>query len=248
MTPMPTTTPANAMRRSRGLWCRRRTQLGDTVREHDEGGEQPGHDRLGDVDVELLVQVRGRQAEHPADDHEAGGAGRRRPSRTPGGSRRGRGRHGGRGHAAGRVSDRVSGMRSRAAARTEATTMSTTYGETVGHGVAEASRPLTRGPRVSPAAAATDAANAASAHVLRGMELADGGGHAGHHHSAADAVDHLAGERARPRPGPEEGHRADHGQRDPGHQQRTAADPVGDRSRAAATSGPGSPRRRRTAA
>ena len=48
-------------------------------------------------------------------------------------------------------------------AKMAASTMSTTYGDTVGQGVAEASAPLTRGPRVRPADIATEPANAAPA-------------------------------------------------------------------------------------
>jgi len=54
-------------------------------------------------------------------------------------------------------------MRASNPARIDASTMSTTYGDTVGHGVAEANPPLTKGPRVRPAAIATDPANAAPA-------------------------------------------------------------------------------------
>src|SRR5262252_8982299 len=52
---------------------------------------------------------------------------------------------------------RVSGIRNNAPASTAARTMSSTYGDVVGHGVASARSPLVRGPKVRPAAMATDA-------------------------------------------------------------------------------------------
>ncbi len=58
ITPMPTPTPTNERRMAAALWWRRSTSWDSAVGEHHEGGEQPGHHRLGDVDVQLLVQVR----------------------------------------------------------------------------------------------------------------------------------------------------------------------------------------------
>ena len=134
-------------------------ELRDAVREHDERREQAGHDGLRDVDVQLLVQVRRRQAEDPADDHEARGArerggDERRPDVGRNVDERRARRRGARVRAGSRGCARA--RRPTAAA----STMSSTYGDTVGHGVTHARNPLTSGPSVSPAAAATDAASA----------------------------------------------------------------------------------------
>ena len=159
--------------------------------------EQPRHDGLRHVDVELLVQVRRRQSEHPAGQHPARGAGRRRRRRTGrAGSRPGRGAHAG----APPTPGLGSGLRDARQRRRPGPTPARcrrTYGDT-------------RRPRRRRRQRAADQWAEGEAHgrrqrsrqrrrraVLLGVELPDGGGHARHHQSAADPVDDLAREQPR---------------------------------------------------
>ena len=125
-----------------------------------------------------------------------------------------------------RVGRRLRNAQERRGRAAVARTMSRTYGR---HGRPRRRRreraPLTSGPAVSPAAAATDAASAPPATCCVGCSSADRDRDARHDQAAAEAVDHLAREQPREVLRGGEGDGADDGDRDPGREQRAGGRP-----------------------